>query len=112
MNGKFKVWDSKNKDWADKEIFLIRGDGVLLRFGGGSHPFTAESYFTPVFYTRRADKNGIEIYESDIVYLAGIGNVVMEFPFLDLYEAAAEKDIGEITGNDLVEGKLCHKPNE
>ena len=45
------------------------------------------------------DLGGIDIYEKDIVYLAGVGNCIMEFPFQDLYDAMAEKDIGKIVGN-------------
>lgn len=45
------------------------------------------------------DANGVEIFEDDIVYLAGFGNYLVEFPFTELYEAAAESDIGTILGN-------------
>ena len=45
------------------------------------------------------DCNGVDIYESDVVYIAGYGDYIVEFPFIDLYEAYPEGDIGEIKGN-------------
>ena len=45
------------------------------------------------------DSNGKDIYEGDVVYLAGYGDYVAVFPFYDLYEAYMENNIGEIKGN-------------
>ena len=45
------------------------------------------------------DPRGNDIYEGDVVYIAGTGNCEMEFPFLDLYEACPESDIGDVIGN-------------
>lgn len=45
------------------------------------------------------DINGIDLYEGDVIYLAGYGEYVCEFPFIDLYEGATENDIGALIGS-------------
>ncbi len=50
-------------------------------------------------YSERKDSDGVEIYEGDKVYIAGYGEYEVKFPFLELYEAYPEGDIGKITGN-------------
>lgn len=50
-------------------------------------------------YSGIEDSKNKEIFEGDVVRLAGYGNYVVEFPFLELYEAVAEGDVGAIQGN-------------
>ena len=47
-------------------------------------------------YLNVDDILGNEIYGGDEVYLAGLGYTEMVFPYLELYEAQAEGDVGEI----------------
>jgi hypothetical protein len=37
--------------------------------------------------------------EGDVVFIAGYGRYIAEFPFTELYESSVEGDIGMILGN-------------
>ncbi len=104
---KFRAWSAGEGCWCG--AFSVHKSGMVSNMIDAkidkdsglaiSDAHWGENDLKVEMFSGIKDSMGKDIYEGDIVYCAGVGNMLIEFPFLDLYFSAIERDVGAILGN-------------
>jgi hypothetical protein len=116
---KFRAWDQRKKEYH-KGIIAVSNDGVMRMLDTTEHEMWADTSFVAEQYTGLNDKNGVEIYEGDVIINTDFprqpATVIFQhccfrvdvgsFLTLDHYHPSLLEVIGNIHENkELLEGK-------